>query len=274
MSDCRDTSDAAAPTLHISGGFELRVWAEGESIFDPVAGLRLSEDAVCFLTRLPLETGAQAMLQLHLPPVERGRIGVDLELSAVLESVSQIEDGRRLCAGGLIGMTDGVRAVLADFIAAQIGQISRAMGQFDPFEAFGPGELIELAQSVTPMRLARHQRLYREGDEEPELAGVYVIRRGTVKVYKGDDATDPLHVLAVLGPGEIFSEMSLIQPGPHQATIEALVPADLMLIHALGYDAMKRRHPATAVKFLEMIARVLVRRLSRTTAKLFSSVRA
>jgi CRP-like cAMP-binding protein len=139
--------------------------------------------------------------------------------------------------------------------------------------ALGPAELEELAQSVTPLRLGRREILYREGGEEPERAGVYVVHRGTVKVFKGRDPDEPKRTLAVLGPGEIFSEMSLIEPGPHRASIITLVAAEVLLINTLGFETMKQRHPGTALKFMEMIARVLVKRLTRTTTKLFSPVR-
>ena len=76
--------------------------------------------------------------------------------------------------------------------------------------------------------------------------------------------------MAVLTPGEIFGEMTLIEPGPHHGSVLAMVPAELLHVQRLGMEVLRTRRPMVALKLTEVIAHVLVRRLNRTTAKLFS----
>ncbi len=78
-----------------------------------------------------------------------------------------------------------------------------------------------LIARMRPIELARGDRLFLEGDPGDAL---YVIEAGKIKL--GRRATDGReNLLAILGPGEMFGELSLFDPGPRVATAVAVSAA-------------------------------------------------
>lgn len=75
-----------------------------------------------------------------------------------------------------------------------------------------------LGSSMTETKLRRGDVLFHEGDSGDEL---YVVIDGKVKV--GRSATDGReNLLAIMGPGQMFGELSLFDPGPRSATVTAV----------------------------------------------------
>ncbi|WP_151526378.1 Crp/Fnr family transcriptional regulator [Serinicoccus kebangsaanensis] len=108
----------------------------------------------------------------------------------------------------------------------------------------------QLMDSMTPRRLARGDVVFHEGDPGDSL---YVITRGKVKLAKAaSDGRESL--LSVLGPGEMFGELSLFDPGPRLTT--AHVVSDTEFI-SLGNDALRsflEQHPEVAMQMLAGLA--------------------
>ncbi|MBD0293384.1 MAG: Crp/Fnr family transcriptional regulator [Jiangellaceae bacterium] len=86
-----------------------------------------------------------------------------------------------------------------------------------------------LRASMTEVHLARGEVLFREGDPGDR---VYVVMSGKVKL--GRSAPDGReNLLALLGPGQMFGELSLFDPGPRAATATAVIETTLL---CLGHD--------------------------------------
>jgi CRP/FNR family transcriptional regulator, cyclic AMP receptor protein len=117
-----------------------------------------------------------------------------------------------------------------------------------------------LMGSMTTSRLERGDVLFREGDQGNRL---YVIGEGKIKL--GVTSVDGReNLLAVLGPGEMFGELSLFDPGPRTATATAVAETQLI---ALGHDELTSflsGRPAVAANMLAALAR----RLRRTNDSL------
>ncbi len=106
------------------------------------------------------------------------------------------------------------------------------------------------------VRLAKGATLFSEGDTGEHL---YVIIEGKLKLgtSSGDGREN---LLSVLGPGEMFGELSLFDPGPRTSTATAVTDVRLL---SLGHDKVipwVTQHPQVA---LELLAR-LAQRLRRT----------
>ncbi len=108
--------------------------------------------------------------------------------------------------------------------------------------------------------LARSEVLFAEGDPGDRL---YVICEGKIKLGRASgDGRENL--LAILGPGEMFGELSLFDPGPRTATATSV--GDTRLI-GLGHDDLVPfldNRPEVALQLL----RALARRLRRTNETL------
>ena len=117
-----------------------------------------------------------------------------------------------------------------------------------------------LMESMTASHLERGDILFREGDRGDRL---YVIGEGKIKL--GRTSVDGReNLLAILGPGEMFGELSLFDPGARTATATAVAETQLI---ALGHDDLNlflAGRPAVAATMLAALAR----RLRRTNEAL------
>jgi len=116
---------------------------------------------------------------------------------------------------------------------------------------------------MTSSHLERGDILFHEGDQGDRL---YVIREGKIKLGRSsNDGRENL--LAILGPGEMFGELSLFDPGPRTATATAVAETQLI---GLGHDNMQTflaNRPEVASTLLAALARRL-RRTNETLADL------
>jgi len=88
-----------------------------------------------------------------------------------------------------------------------------------------------LSASMSESRLGRGEILFHEGAEGDRL---YVVTEGKVKLGRtSSDGRENL--LAILGPGQMFGELSLFDPGPRSATVTAVTECTLK---SLGHDEL------------------------------------
>ena len=118
----------------------------------------------------------------------------------------------------------------------------------------------EAADAVEPalsrLVVRKGDKVFVEGEQGDTL---YVLLSGKIKVGRrtGDGREN---MLALLGPGELFGELSLFDPGPRTATATALTDSQLA---CMSHDALSPWLAERPEVGLQML-RVLARRLRRT----------
>jgi CRP-like cAMP-binding protein len=80
-----------------------------------------------------------------------------------------------------------------------------------------------LAGTMGTVMLNRGEVLFHEGDAEDRL---YVVVSGKIKLGRSGSAGRE-NLLAVLGPGQMFGELSLFDPGPRSSTATAVTATEL-----------------------------------------------
>ncbi len=117
-----------------------------------------------------------------------------------------------------------------------------------------------LQATMTRVEMGRSEVLFHEGDPGDRL---YVIVDGKVKLGRtsGDGREN---LLAVLGPGEMFGELSLFDPGPRNATATAVSDASLIGLGTDDLGSWLSGRPEVSKQLL----RALARRLRRTNEAL------
>jgi CRP/FNR family cyclic AMP-dependent transcriptional regulator len=88
-----------------------------------------------------------------------------------------------------------------------------------------------LSAAMGTIRLTKGQVLFHEGDAEDRL---YVVISGKVKLGRSGSAGRE-NLLAVLGPGQMFGELSLFDPGPRSTTATAVTACE---IRTLEHDEL------------------------------------
>lgn len=110
-----------------------------------------------------------------------------------------------------------------------------------------------LRTSMTRVRLGRGRRLFDEGDEGDR---VYVVMDGKMKLTRAA-ADGRENLLSVIGPGEMFGELSLFDPRPRTSSAVAVTDA---VLAGLGHDDMRewlKGRPEVASHLLRALARRL-----------------
>jgi len=79
----------------------------------------------------------------------------------------------------------------------------------------------------------------------------YMITLGRVEILRDGVS------LGAFGPGDFFGEMSLLDSAPRSATIRALDDVSCLMLSSWDFKALLERHPAIAIKLLEVLSRRL-----------------
>lgn len=107
-----------------------------------------------------------------------------------------------------------------------------------------------LESSMSTVTLRRGEILFGEGDEGDQL---YVVIDGKIKLGRRSvDGRENL--IAILGPGQMFGELSFFDPGPRSATATAVTDVEL---RSLGHSALNpvlQSHPDVAYALLNQLA--------------------
>lgn len=102
------------------------------------------------------------------------------------------------------------------------------------------------------------ERVVEEGDPAREM---FIVVGGELEVVKRSPGGSEVRV-AILGPGDWFGEMSIVDVQPRSATVRSLAPSVLLRMSAEHVDKLLYRRDLKAYSLLIMnIARELSRRL-------------
>ncbi len=125
------------------------------------------------------------------------------------------------------------------------------------FGALGDEVLEYLAQTLPIVLVEAGAHVFREGDVAREM---YVVLDGEIEVQKRARRGTETRV-AVLGPGDWFGEMSILDVQPRSATVVALAPSRLLRVTSEALDGLYRRDLKAYSLIVLNVARELSRRL-------------
>jgi len=125
-----------------------------------------------------------------------------------------------------------------------------------------------LRASMTPHRVARGDTVFAEGEPGDRL---FVVVDGKVKL--GQTSVDGReNLLAVLGPGEMFGELSLFDPGERTSTATALTDVRLLGMGQRDLRPWLTGRPEVAEELLQALAQRLRRTNEAMSDLVFSDV--
>lgn len=93
--------------------------------------------------------------------------------------------------------------------------------------------------------------LIHEGDETDSL---YVILNGRAKVFASDEDGGEV-ILNLLGPGEYFGELALVDDAPRSASVVTVEPSKLAIISRAAFREVLAKHPDVAFNLIREMAR-------------------
>ena len=138
------------------------------------------------------------------------------------------------------------------------------LAKIDLFSGLKPQAIELIAQVATEESHALGTKIFQHGDAGDKL---YLILEGKVRISRdvpgmGEEA------LAVLGPGQMFGEMALLDEAPRSADARVHERCVLLAIPKDGFDDLLFLHKDLAYEVLWSIVRTLLGRLRETNNKL------
>jgi CRP/FNR family cyclic AMP-dependent transcriptional regulator len=130
------------------------------------------------------------------------------------------------------------------------------------FAGFPDEQLRMLVPAIARRSAARGSIIMAAGDPTDSL---YIVISGRLKVMMGD-ADGKEVILSILGPGEFFGEMGLIDDSPRSASVVALEPCELLSLARRDF----KRCLAENFEMAMAVMRGLVRRLREADRKIGS----
>ena len=130
------------------------------------------------------------------------------------------------------------------------------------FSSFPDEQLRTLTAVVTRKSVPRTSTVMAAGDETDSL---YIVLSGRLKVLMSD-AEGKEVILSILGPGEFFGEMGLIDDSPRSASVVSMEPCELLSISKRDF----KKCLAESFDMATAVMRGLVRRLRDADRKIGS----
>lgn len=132
------------------------------------------------------------------------------------------------------------------------------------FSQLGPPDLARVLEVARERAYPKNSVILFEDDPGDAL---YVVRQGQVKVVLiGEDGREV--ILSVLGEGDFFGEMALIDDEPRSAHVIAMSDSTLLVLRREDFQGLLLQTPGIALAML----RELTRRLRRVDEKVGSLV--
>ena len=136
------------------------------------------------------------------------------------------------------------------------------------FTALDDAAAASLRASMDTVKIAKGSILFKEGDDGEHL---YVIIEGKLKLgtSSGDGREN---LLSILGPGEMFGELSLFDPGPRTSTATAVTDARLLSLSHEKVIPWLKQNPEVSLQLLTRLSQRLRRTNEAVGDLVFSDV--
>lgn len=117
------------------------------------------------------------------------------------------------------------------------------------FSALGADAIAQIAALCTSRKLSDGETLFLKGDPGDALYGV---RRGQIIITTTTN-TGRQFTLNILGPGDIFGEIALLDGHPRSADAIASGSVELFVIRRSDFQDLLRRRPEITTKIIELL---------------------
>jgi len=121
-----------------------------------------------------------------------------------------------------------------------------------------------LAEFLKPRKVPDGTVIFEEGSRGMSM---YFVASGRIRIYK-ETASGATRELAVVGSGDFFGEMALVDEVPRSATAAANGPCLLFELYSGDLTRWVKNSAPQAVQFFSELSQVLARRLRKTSREL------
>lgn len=131
------------------------------------------------------------------------------------------------------------------------------------FESLDPAEIKQMTRIIDVREYAAGDELFHEGDVGDAW---YALYRGKVDVTTGAGAGEK--EINLLGPGECFGEIAILDGQPRSATVVAIEDSVVLRVTRAAFDQLLTEDDPVAHKLLRHMAIALAQRTRSITERL------
>ncbi len=124
-------------------------------------------------------------------------------------------------------------------------QKSALLRKVDLFSGVGPTALGEIANLMTEIEFAPERYIVRQGQVG---TGFYLIATGRARVVRGSA------VIARLGPGDFFGELSVLDQSPRMAHVVTEEPTVCLALASWDLSLLLEKNPKVTLALLRVVA--------------------
>jgi CRP/FNR family cyclic AMP-dependent transcriptional regulator len=143
---------------------------------------------------------------------------------------------------------------------AVIGERTQTLKAVPFFTQLSDRELDVVRAVATEKSYPKNAVVLTEGEMGDSL---FMIQTGKVKVFIGDEDGREI-ILKILGPGDFFGEMSMIDKQPRSASVTTIEPAMFLVLSHAAFERCVEQAPRIA----NMVMRVLAQRVHEADRKI------
>ena len=132
---------------------------------------------------------------------------------------------------------------------AEPAQLARLLGANPFFAGLGTEAIEAVSRLCVSRTLEPDQILFEKGEPADAL---YAVRRGQIRIATGTEAGRRL-TLNLLGPGDVFGEIALLDAGPRTADAIAAEATELFVVRRRDFVELLQQRPAVAVRIIELL---------------------
>lgn len=151
----------------------------------------------------------------------------------------------------------------------EIESIDTVLRQSSLFSSLGDEELRELGHLASIVSVSTDEVLFREGEEGSQL---FVVVSGTVRLSTVD-ANGRMQPTALLGAGQAFGEMAVLEGSRRSATATVTADSTLACIDGSDLHRLAAKYPDSQVKIMREGLRLVSNRLRTSNARFWDLAR-
>ena len=122
------------------------------------------------------------------------------------------------------------------------------------FEELAPADLAAISQVTLERRYKKNMIIFMEGEPGE---GFHYVKSGKVKIVKmSQDGRE--HIINILGPGDVFAEVLLFNPGPYPATAVALEDSVIGIIKNNDLENVVAGNARIALHIIRVMSKKLL----------------
>lgn len=128
-------------------------------------------------------------------------------------------------------------------------------------------QLAGFARYFETVKVPQFGNLVRKGQHGDAM---YIVLEGELRALSIIEGKES--ILATMGPGDCFGEISLLDQGPRSADVVANRDSVLLKLSSAAFERLVREEPAMALPFVLALSREAVRRVRQATKRYEDSI--